>query len=87
VHIISINTDTDTQAVLDLMDWQKPGYLLVPSPVAFIGEVNDVMPSGTKQGLYSLVDSMALEGLSHYTQAGSLVLQLHCNLQIPGIFK
>jgi hypothetical protein len=47
VHVIRINTDTDIQAALDWMDWQKPQGLLVPSPVTFIGGINDVMPAGS----------------------------------------
>ena len=47
VHVIRINSDVDIQAALDWMDWQAPNGLLVPSPVTFLGGVNDVMPSGS----------------------------------------
>ncbi|NOR19074.1 MAG: hypothetical protein GQ538_03190 [Xanthomonadales bacterium] len=47
VHIMRINTDADIQSGLDWMDWQKPEGLLVPSPVTFIGGINDVMPAGS----------------------------------------
>lgn len=47
VHIMRINTDADVQAALNWMDWQKPGGLLIPSPVTFIGGINDVMPAGS----------------------------------------
>ena len=47
VHIMRINKDADIQTALDWMDWQKPGGLLVPSPVTFIGGINDVMPAGS----------------------------------------
>lgn len=47
VHIMRINTEADIQSALNWMDWQKPGGLLVPSPVTFIGGINDVMPAGS----------------------------------------
>jgi hypothetical protein len=47
VHIMRINTDADIQSALNWMDWQKPEGLLVPSPVTFIGGINDVMPAGS----------------------------------------
>jgi len=47
VHILRIDTEADIQAALDWMDWQKPAGLLVPSPVTFIGGINDVMPAGS----------------------------------------
>ncbi len=47
VHIMRINTDADIQSALQWMDWQTPEGLLVPSPVTFIGGINDVMPAGS----------------------------------------
>lgn len=44
VHVVRIANDADIQAALDWMDWQKPEGLLVPSPVNFVGGINDVMP-------------------------------------------
>jgi len=45
VHVVRLNSDADIQAALDWMDWQKPTGLLVPSPVIFMGGINDVMPA------------------------------------------
>ena len=47
VHVLRVDSDTDIQAALNWMDWQKPEGLLVPSPVTFIGGINDVMPAGS----------------------------------------
>jgi hypothetical protein len=47
VHVVRVDTDADVRAALDWMDWQKPGGLLVPSPVTFVGGINDVMPAGS----------------------------------------
>jgi hypothetical protein len=47
VHVIRIDSVVDIQAALDWMDWQTPNGLLVPSPVTFLGGINDVMPSGS----------------------------------------
>ena len=47
VHVVRIDTDADIRSALDWMDWQQPGGLLVPSPVTFIGGINDVMPAGS----------------------------------------
>lgn len=47
VHVVRIDSDADVQAALDWMDWQTPSGLLVPSPVTFIGGINDVMPAGS----------------------------------------
>jgi len=48
VHIVRIDKDADIQAALNWMDWQQPQGLLVPSPVTFIGGINDVMPAGSE---------------------------------------
>ena len=42
VHVVRIESDADIQAALDWMDWQIPTGLLIPSPVTFIGGINDV---------------------------------------------
>lgn len=47
VHIVKVDADTDTQAALNWMDWRVPTGLLVPSPVTFMGGINDVMPAGS----------------------------------------
>jgi len=47
VHVVRVDTDADVQAALDWMDWQTPAGLLVPSPVTFLGGINDVMPAGS----------------------------------------
>jgi len=47
VHIARIDKGSDIQAALNWMDWQTPTGLLVPSPVTFVGGINDVMPAGS----------------------------------------
>lgn len=47
VHVVKVESDADVQAALGWMDWQQPGGLLVPSPVTFVGGINDVMPAGS----------------------------------------
>jgi len=47
VHVVRVDKSADIQAALDWMDWQKPAGLLVPSPVTFMGGINDVMPAGS----------------------------------------
>jgi hypothetical protein len=47
VHVVRVNSDADIDAALNWMDWQKPKGLLVPSPVTFMGGINDVMPAGS----------------------------------------
>lgn len=47
VHIVRVNAGDDIQAALNWMDWQTPDGLLVPSPVTFLGGINDVMPPGS----------------------------------------
>jgi hypothetical protein len=45
VHVVRVNSDEDIQAAISWMDWQNPTGLLVPSPVTFMGGINDVMPA------------------------------------------
>jgi hypothetical protein len=54
VHVMRVDSDTDIQAALDWMDWQDRDGLLTPSPVTFIGGINDVMPAGS--GAYFTVE-------------------------------
>ena len=47
VHVVQVEKDVDVRAAIEWMDWQQPMGLLVPSPVTFVGGINDVMPAGS----------------------------------------
>lgn len=46
VHVIKLNEDGDLRRASEWMDWRKPMGLQTPSPVTFLGGLND-MPEGS----------------------------------------
>lgn len=46
VHVVKLNEDEDLTRASEWMDWRKPEGLQTPSPVTFLGGLND-MPEGS----------------------------------------
>lgn len=47
VHLMRVTADEDVEKALDWMDWRTPHGLQVPSPVEFIGGLNDMKQGST----------------------------------------
>ena len=65
VHIARLEDDTDMNGLASWMDWRNPGGLETPSPVTFVGGLNE-MPAGShgyfpvelEPGRYALVSEI-----------------------------